>query len=139
MKLLAPVLAVLLFIGCGDDDSPTASNPGDELVGTWVGVSSTEFESEAGEEAFRKATVVVRRDGTMSLSLEVAGLSIAIEEEWEIVGGKLIVISTVAGETETTSDSYTIRGNRLTLVDDESGTVEIWEKCDKMTVSDCKI
>ena len=126
MKLLAPVLAALLFIGgCGDDDSPTASNPGDELVGTWVGVSSTEFE----EEAFRNATVVVRRDGTMSLSLEVEeGLSIAIEGEWEIVGGKLIVISTVAGETETTSESYTIRGNRLTLVDDESGTVEVWER-----------
>ena len=128
MKLLAPVLAVLLFIGCGDDDSPTASNPGDELVGTWVGVSSTEFESEAEEEAFRNATVVVRRDGTMSLSFEVAGLSIAIEGEWEIVGGKLIVISTVAGETETTSESYTIRDNRLTLVDDESGTVEVWER-----------
>ena len=130
MKLLAPVLAAQLFIGgCGDDDSPTASNPGDELVGTWVGVSSTEFESEAEEEAFRNATVVVRRDGTTSLSLEVEeGLSIAIEGEWEIVGGKLIVISTVAGETETTSESYTIRGNRLTLVDDESGTVEVWER-----------
>ena len=128
MKLLAPVLAALLFIGCGDDDSPTASNPGDELVGTWVGVSSTESESEADEEAFRAATVVVRRDGTMSLSLEVEGFSIAIEGVWEIVEGKLIVILTVAGETVTTSESYTIRGNRLTLVDDENDTVEVWER-----------
>ena len=123
MKLLAPVLAALLFIGCGDDDSPTA--PGDELVGTWVGVSSTD---EAEEEAFRNATLVVRRDGTMSLSVEVAGLSIAIEGVWEIVEGKLISIVSFAGETETISESYTIRGNRLTLVDDESGTVEIWER-----------
>ena len=66
MKLLAPVLVALLFIGCGDDDSPTA--PGDELVGTWVGVSGTEFESEAEEEAFRNATWVLRRDGTWSTS-----------------------------------------------------------------------
>ena len=128
MKLLAPVLAALLFIGCGDDDSPTASNPDDELVGTWVGVSSTESESEADEEAFRAATVVVRRDGTMSLSLTFEGISIAIEGVWEIVEGKLIVILTVAGETVTTSESYTIRGNRLTLVDDENDTVEVWER-----------
>ena len=128
MKLLAPVLAALLFIGCGDDDSPTASNPGDELVGTWVGVSSTESESEADEEAFRTATLVVRRDGTMSLSLTFEGLSIAIEGVWEIVEGKLIVIWTVAGETETTSSSYTIMGNRLTVVHDEDDTVDVWER-----------
>ena len=128
MKLLAPVLVVLLFIGCGDDDSPTASNPGDELVGTWVGVSSTELESEAEEEAFRNTTLVVRRDGTWSQSTEVEGVSIAIEGVWEIVGGKLIVILTVAGETVTASGSYTIRGNRLTVVDDENDTVEVWER-----------
>ena len=66
MKLLAPVLIALLFIGCGDDDSPTA--PGDELVGTWVFVSGTGFESEAEGEAF---AWVVRRDGTFSLFLGV--------------------------------------------------------------------
>ena len=115
MKLFTPVLAALLFIGCGDDDSPTASNPGDELVGTWVGVSSTEFESEAEEEAFRNTTVVVRRDGTMSLSREVEGLSIAIERTWEIVGGKLIVIWTLpppAGGTETISDFLYVCSNK---------------------------
>ena len=64
----------------------------------------------------------------MSLSLKVEELSIAIEGVWEIVEGKLISIWTFAGETETASESYTIRGNRLTLVDDESGTVEIWER-----------
>ena len=30
IKLLAPVLAAPLLIGCGDDDSPLASNPDDE-------------------------------------------------------------------------------------------------------------
>ena len=39
MKLFAPVLAVLLCVGCGDDDSkPTA--PSHELVGTWAFVST---------------------------------------------------------------------------------------------------
>ena len=39
MKLFAPVLAVLLCVGCGDDDSkPTASSH--ELVGTWAFVST---------------------------------------------------------------------------------------------------
>ena len=85
MKLLAPVLVALLFIGCGDDNSPTA--PGDELVGTWVFVSGTGFESEADEEALRNATWVVRRDGTWSTSFEVeGGLSIVLEGVWEIVG-----------------------------------------------------
>ena len=126
MKLLAPVLVALLFIGCGDGDSPTA--PGDELVGTWVGVSGTEFESEAEEEAFRNATLVVRRDGTYSISLEVEGFSIATEGGWDIVGGKLITTWTIAGETESDSESYAIRGNRLTLVDDEDDTVEVWER-----------
>ena len=97
-------------------------------MGTWVGVSSTESESEADEEAFRTATLVVRRDGTMSLSLTFEGLSIAIEGVWEIVEGKLIVIWTVAGETETTSSSYTIMGNRLTVVHDEDDTVDVWER-----------
>ena len=134
MKLLAPVLAALLFIGCGDDDSPTAPDddsptaPGDELVGTWVGVSGTEFESEAEEEAFRNTTMVVRRDGTWSQSLEVEGVSIVIEGGWDIVGGKLITILTLAGETLSSSGSYTIRGNRLTVVDDEDDTVIVWER-----------
>ena len=120
MKLLAPVLIALLFIGCGDDDSPTA--PGDELVGTWVFVSGTGFESEAEGEAF---AWVVRRDGTFSLFLGVdGGLSIVIGGVWEIVGGKLIT----TWETLSASESYTIRGNRLTLVDDEDDAVSVWER-----------
>ena len=99
-----------------------------QATSSWVrgsGVSGTEFESEAEEEAFRNTTWVVRRDGTFSQSLEVeGGLSIAIEGVWEIIGGKLIT----TWETLSASESYTIRGNRLTLVDDEDDTIEVWER-----------
>ena len=38
MKLLTPIISTLLFMGCGDDDKPTA--PSHELVGTWSIVST---------------------------------------------------------------------------------------------------
>ena len=55
-------------------------------------------------------------------------LTISLSGTWEIVGGKLVITIYAARETASTSDSYTIRGDRLTLVDDDDGFVEIWER-----------
>ena len=52
------------------------------------------------------------------------GLSIVIEGVWEIVGGKLIT----TWETLSASESYTIRDNRLMLVDNEDDAVSVWER-----------
>ena len=72
--------------------------------------------------------MVVRRDGTFSISIEVEGFSVAIGGGWNIVGGKLITTWTLAGETKSASESYAIRGNRLTLVNDEDDMVSVWER-----------
>ena len=73
--------------------------------------------------------MVLRADGTFRQSFEVEGLEIAFTGSWEIVGDKLVTIfDAIAGEVQTFSEGYTVRGNRLTLVDDEDGSVEIWER-----------
>lgn len=56
------------------------------------------------------------------------GLNVSVDGTWEIVGDKLITLATLAGETLDGSESYTVRGDRLTLVDDETGYVEVWER-----------
>lgn len=71
---------------------------------------------------------VVRADGTFTQSFEVEGVTISVEGTWEIVGGKLVSVITAAGQSEQFSEAYTIRGDRLTLVDDANGTVEIWQR-----------
>ena len=118
--LSAVILATL--VGCGDDDSPTA--PGDELVGTWISVSTT----DADQSDFSGVLMTIRADGTLTQSFTVEGITVTVEGTWEIVGGKLISVFTGGGETEQFTESYTLRGDRLTLVDDEDGTVEIWER-----------
>ena len=112
------LLSFVLLLAC--DDSPTG--PGDELVGTWVLVSAT------GSEGIG-SILVLRANGTFRLSFEVEGIEISLTGSWEIVGDKLIaVFDPVGGEVRTTSEEYTLRGNRLTLVDNISGSVEIWER-----------
>lgn len=116
MKYLAVAVVPILLLSC--DSSPTS--PGDELVGTWVLVSATDSDG---------IVMVLRADGTFRQSFEVEGLEIAFTGSWEIVGDKLVTIfDAIAGEVQTFSEGYTIRGNRLTLVDDEDGSVEIWER-----------
>ena len=52
-------------------------------------------------------------------------MTISVDGTWEIVGGKLVSVFTTGGQF---SEAYTIRGDRLTLVDDATGTVEIWQR-----------
>ena len=127
MTRLLIALITAGVLGCGDDDkSPTA--PTHELVGTWVGVSSTN--PEITDEAARNYMLVLRTDGTQSTKIATgfADLTISLSGTWEIVGGKLVITIYAAGETVSTSDFYTIQGDRLTLVDDDDGLVEIWER-----------
>ena len=113
---VATIFSILL-LSC--DRSPTS--PGDELVGTWVLVSATDSGGIG-------TVMVLRADGTFRQSFEVEGLELAVTGSWEIVDDKLVTVFGVGGEIETFSEGYTIRGNRLTLVDDEDGSVEIWER-----------
>lgn len=112
------ILSSIFLLSC--DNSPTA--PGDELVGTWVLVSAT------GSDAV--GTVwVLRADGTFRQSIEVEGIEIAVTGSWELVNDKLVtVFDAIGGEVRTASEGYTLRGDRLTLVDDDDGSVEIWER-----------
>jgi hypothetical protein len=65
MKRLALLLVLASIVACSDDDSPTAA-PGDDLVGTWRGVSSTNPDFDAD---FAQSTVIVyRSDGSRSTS-----------------------------------------------------------------------
>jgi hypothetical protein len=123
MRYLALVLVGLL-VACSDDDNPTSSAPGSELVGTWVGISTT----DPTEEPFAGVIWVIRADGTGRQSLSIQGLEISVEMTWESVAGKLVSAVSIGGETQVISEAYTVRDDRLTLVDDTNGTVEIWER-----------
>ena len=72
--------------------------------------------------------VVYRSDGTLTVTVNILGLNVSVDGTWEIVGDKLITVATLAGASLGGSESYTVRGDRLTLVDDETGYVEVWER-----------
>ena len=80
-------------------------------------------------DAPNRVLMVLREDGTFRQSLDVDGIEISFTGSWEVVGGKLVtVFDPIGGQVETFSERYTLRGNRLTLVDDRDGSVEIWER-----------
>ena len=120
MRPTVLLLAAVLCLSCGD--SPTG--PGEELVGTWVGVSTT----DDPEDLFAGLSITLRADGTTALSLVVEGITISFEGTWEIVGGKLLLVVTIGGESTQSTYEFTIRGDRLTLVDEQDGVVEIYER-----------
>ena len=123
-RWLSFVLTGFLLVGClgaSGCDSPTA--PGEELVGTWILISTTETDAPIG------IRMVLRKDGTFKQSLSVEGITLSVTGTWEIVGDKLItVFDPVGGEVQSFSEEYTVRDGRLTLVDDKDGSVEIWER-----------
>ena len=84
MKFLLAPLLLLAMTSCSDDDSPTA--PGADLVGTWIGVSTTDNATPGIEGGMW----VVRADGTFTQSFEVEGVTISVEWTWEIVGANWV-------------------------------------------------
>ena len=125
MKRLALLLALASLVACSDDDSPTAA-PGDDLVGTWRGVSSTD--PEVDTDLAQSIVVVYRSDGTLTVTVNILGLNVSVDGTWEIFGDKLITVATLAGESSGGSDSYTVRGDRITLVDDPTGYVYVCQR-----------
>ena len=129
-----PILFLFVFlVACGDDTNPSAA-PGDELTGTWVFVSETKpGATESIEQS--PTTMHMHADGTVRQTIVMQGLEVPREGTWSVVGGKLISIYAVNrvarprnGETSTYSEAYTVRGDRLTLVDDEDQSIEVWER-----------
>ena len=119
MRQLLAVVACAFVFGCSDDNSPTG--PGEDLVGTWAGVSTTDTD-DAVVAAFASLLITFRADGTLTISIKIESISISSEGTWEIVGGKLIL-----GVTTISTVEFTVRGDRLTIID-EDGTVEIYER-----------
>jgi len=123
MRLVLGLFVLLTVLGCSDDDkSPTS--PGDDLVGTWIGISTTDPDSED----FAGTMMVLEGNGKFTVSQNFEGIGISVSGTWEIVGGKFVAVLTIGDESESISEAYTLRGNRLTFVDDEDGVVEIWER-----------
>ncbi len=102
MRWLLPLCLFAAIIGCGDD---TPTGPGNELVGTWVGVSSSD--PDVSEEFMQATTMVIRADGTYTISVEIGNVD-SVEATLEIAGGKLIIATTMGGETITSSGDYMI-------------------------------
>jgi len=121
-----PILLFVFLVACGDNANPAAA-PGDELTGTWVLVSGTE---PGLTETIEQTTTTThyRADGTLHQTIVMQGLEASIEGTWSVVGGKLVTIWAAGGETYTISEAYTVRGDHLTLVNDEDQSVEIWER-----------
>ena len=131
-----PMLFLFVFlVACGDDTNPSAA-PGDELTGTWVFVSETKPGATESIEQSPPQMLHLHADRTVRQTVVVKqGLELSREGTWSVVGGKLISIFAVNrvarprnGETSTYSEAYTVRGDRLTLVDDEDQSIEVWER-----------
>ena len=133
MRHLPTLFLFVFLVACGDDTNPSAA-PGDELTGTWVFVSETK---PGATESIEQSTTTMHMhaEGTVRQTIVMQGLELSREGTWSVVGGKLISIFAVNrvarprnDETSTYSEAYTVRGDRLTLVDDEDQSIEVWER-----------
>jgi hypothetical protein len=105
------VILTCAIVGCGDD-SPTG--PGEELVGTWVGVSTI----------FANTLWTFRADGTFTLSLEFVYAYLRGHMgdcRWQVD-----LVADIAGLFTQDTLEFTVMGDRLTIV--QYGTVEIYER-----------
>ncbi len=118
--LTIAIISSAFLLSC--DRSPMA--PEDDLIGTW-GL----FKAREGSSVI-DGVIVLRADGTLSLSLEAEGFfgpqSIKDTGVWAISEDKIVV--TLNGtSTRNESHRYTLRGDRLTFFYDD-GSTEIWER-----------
>ena len=121
MRQILSLILTCAIVGCGDDDSPTG--PGEELVGTWVGVSTT-----ADFDEIASVLWTFRPDGASTYSVEFEGETVSFEETWAVVDGKLVTVTIVGGESRQSVYEFTVRGDRLTLINIETETVEVYER-----------
>lgn len=94
--------------GCGSDDDEGA---GDELVGTW---NATSYNGQAITSPV-SVVVTLRSDGTATAITNTGFGTETMQGTWSAENGALTV--TTGGET--TTGSYSISGNTLTLVSEE--------------------
>ena len=116
MRSTISLLTALICLSCGGDSDDNPMGPGEELVGTWNGVSTT---ASMDADLFRSQSIVFRADGTATESVVAFGRTVSHEATWDIVGGKLLMGPFTI--------KFTLNGNRLTLVH-ELGPVSVYER-----------
>ena len=118
--LTVAIVSSVFLLSC--DRSPTA--PEDDLVGTWVLVKAREGSGTID------GVIILRADGTLSLSVEAEGFfgpqSIEDTGVWAISADK-IILTLYGVSTRNLSQGYTLRGDRLTIFYND-GSTEIWER-----------
>ena len=97
---LVSVVLLSLLASCG----------GSPLVGTWVEINSQG--NETGTE------IVLANDGTGSVTED--GLSGSLQ--WSVKGNQLFLTVSMCGVSDTTEFTYTLDGDKLTMVDTEGET-----------------
>ena len=98
---LVSVVLLSLLASCG----------GNPLVGTWVEINPQG--NETGSE------LVLANDGTGSVTDE--GLSGSVK--WSVNGNRIFLTVSMCGVSDTTECTYTLDGDKLTLVDTEGETM----------------
>ena len=123
MKLFAPVLAVLLCVGCGDDDSkPTA--PSHELVGTWAFVS-TDLADALLEPALQSARDAGLQGETLAaLTADFEAIEDELNEEFQEQYIRLRIKDGGQWEDSTgDTGTWEVDGNLLTFCRDKNDEV----------------
>lgn len=116
-ELLGMVLLAFIFVGSTCKKS-TDSDNGDPLVGTWELVKMTMYDTStgdvvmtAGTPGFNSVTLVIRGDGTHTVTSDDNGTTETINGTWSVSGNTL----TVNQEGEVITATYTIAGNTMTF------------------------
>ena len=115
------VLAILSLGACSDN--PTG--PGSDLVGSWRLIS--------GEVGFDLSevdlTLKFYNSGSLKYLIDAKDGSVSIKADgnWALVGEKLVLTIRLPDETSSFSSKYSIRGEQLTLVNDDE-SVEVYRR-----------
>jgi hypothetical protein len=110
---------LLVVTGCGND--PTG--PGDPLVGRWTMISSSDSDTRDLLSEGAVVTMTIHGNGTMELgfSFEIDGSSVEINGTgtWAVFDNEFVYTATLAGETKTYRERFSVRGDILTMTDED--------------------
>ncbi len=124
LTLAAALLGSLFIVGCGDEDSTTASSSSTSLIGSW-GLNETVTENGMNTTIVATQTFSSPSALVVKMKATMGGFTLmdtTMSGSWKTSSNLLIV--TMGGETDTAV--YSIAGNKLTVIETDIEDGEIY-------------
>lgn len=128
--LIAAIMGTFTLVSCNDDDDviKPEGKQAKELVGSWTLYDEDEYGTE-------NITITFEKNGKGNITSIFTSEKYPEENgtfttnfTWATNGNKLSIMFTEEGKTITRTGAYEIKGNTLTLRDDEDNSYEVYTK-----------